>query len=798
MPLIKVIEFNSLLKIRTDIHSVYFLIFSVCCIFMILSGGCATKMSVEDPASVSESFQSEIVNPEKFMTEGREYYQIGDLDKAIVNFEQALDLYKKEKDSEGQFDALLQLAQAYRAVGDFEKALEVSIVAEKIGRESENDMQIARALNIISSVYLGVGRNDEARKSLDQCLSLAEEFSDPALKAAALNNLGNLYTAEARYDNAYDAYMGSALLSKETDNKELRAISLANAMNALIRNGEYETSRYLLKEALELTRLLDDSQNKVFSLINIGLSCQLLSVHIPALHEILLKNSEEVLIEAAVVAENIGSKRALSYAKGHLGGLYEKEYRYLEALKMTRIAIFRAQEINAPESLFKWQWQVGRIFTALGNIEEAISQYRNTIYTLQTIQQEKTSCYSQYPSNIRESITTVSFELVDILLKRASESHDKNKIGQYLTEAREVAELRKIFELRNYYRDDCVDAARSGSTKLDEVSRTAVVVYPIVLKDRTEILYSLPSGLKRFAAKIDKETLTREVLSYRRLLEKRTTREYLPHAQNLYDWLIRPMEEDLRAAGIDTMVFVPDGPLRTIPMSALYDGNQFLIEKYALAITPGLDLTDPKPIEKEGREVLIFALTQTIGGFAPLPYITSELDSIQSLYKTKILLNQDFQVANIERELSKERYTILHIASHAQFEKNVGKTFLLAYDNKMTIENLNNYIGFLKFREEPLELLTLSACETAAGDDKAALGLAGIAIKAGARSALATLWHINDLASSILISDFYLRLPDQKMSRAKALQEAQLKLLKDRRFQHPGYWSPFLLISDWL
>jgi CHAT domain-containing protein len=367
-----------------------------------------------------------------------------------------------------------------------------------------------------------------------------------------------------------------------------------------------------------------------------------------------------------------------------------------------------------------------------------------------------------------------------------------------LAEAREAAELRKIYELRNYYRDDCVDAAQSGVTRLDDVSKTTVIVYPIVLNDRIEILFSLPTGLKRFSVNIDKDTLTHEVLSYRKLLEKRTTREYLTHAQNIYNWLIRPMETDIKNFGIDTLVFVPDGPLRAVPMAALHDGHQYLIEKFAIAITPGLDLIDPKPISKTDREVIIFALTQPVGGFAPLPYIPSELEAIKRQYKTKTLLNQDFQAANIEQALREERYTILHIASHAQFGKDGANTFLLAHDEKLTIENLNNYIGLLQFRDEPLELLTLSACETAAGDDQAALGLAGVAIKAGARSAIATLWHINDLASSRLISEFYTILQRPGMSRAKALRQAQLRLIHDRRFQHPGYWSPFLLISDWL
>jgi CHAT domain-containing protein len=148
--------------------------------------------------------------------------------------------------------------------------------------------------------------------------------------------------------------------------------------------------------------------------------------------------------------------------------------------------------------------------------------------------------------------------------------------------------------------------------------------------------------------------------------------------------------------------------------------------------------------------------------------------------------------------LVKKPFSIVHIASHAQFRGNIEETFLLTFDDKLTLDRLEEMIGLFRFREEPLELLTLSACQTAAGDDRAALGLAGIAIKAGARSALATLWYINDQSSSDLVSEFYRQLQDPSISRAAALQRAQLQLLNVPGYEHPGYWAPFLLINNWL
>ncbi len=252
-------------------------------------------------------------------------------------------------------------------------------------------------------------------------------------------------------------------------------------------------------------------------------------------------------------------------------------------------------------------------------------------------------------------------------------------------------------------------------------------------------------------------------------------------------------------SNIDTLVFIPGGALRTIPFAALHDGNQFLISKYALAITPGLDLTDPQPIGGQDLKILAVGLTESVQNFPSLPFVAEEIQAIQREYPvTDLMVNENFSVMGLGTALKDEKFTIVHIASHAQFGRDVSDTFLLAYDDKLSLDGLDQSVGLLKYREDPLELLTLSACETAAGDDNAALGLAGVAVKSGARSALATLWHINDLASSILVGEFYHQLKDSKLTRAQALQRAQLKLYHDRRFQHPGYWSPFLLISNWL
>jgi CHAT domain-containing protein len=533
-------------------------------------------------------------------------------------------------------------------------------------------------------------------------------------------------------------------------------------------------------------------------MIQVGLGYQQLLPAMPAMHAPLLLRTAGVFVESATVAEKIGDRRALSYAEGYLGHLYETEHRNDEALQLTRRAVFSAQAANAPESLYRWQWQLGRLLAATGQLDEALASYNYAVETLRPIRMEVASALSTGSASGEESVRPLFFELADLLLNRASLTPDSKAAEDYLRRARDTIEAYKAAELRDYFRDECVDALQAVLKPIDVVSPDTAVIYPIVFPDRTDILLSLSTGLKRISVPITAPVLTQEVRAFRRLVEKRTTREYLPHAQQLYDWLIHPLESELIQQKIQTLVFVPDGVLRTIPFSALHDGTSFLIQKYALALTPGLKLTDPRPLDREKIRFLAGGLTTSVQGFPSLPYVAEEMDSVRTLYQADQLLNEQFRTPLLEQELRESRYGILHIATHGKFSTNADDSFLLTFDGKLTMSTLDRLIGLFRFRQDPLELLTLSACQTAVGDDRAALGLAGVAIKAGARSALATLWFINDEASAALIGEFYRQLRDPAVSKAIALQRAQQKLLSDRVYEHPAYWSPFLLLNNWL
>jgi CHAT domain-containing protein len=285
---------------------------------------------------------------------------------------------------------------------------------------------------------------------------------------------------------------------------------------------------------------------------------------------------------------------------------------------------------------------------------------------------------------------------------------------------------------------------------------------------------------------------------FRRHLQTPGSQFYRKRAKALYDWLVRPYVEVLAQQGVETLVFVPDGALRTVPMAALHDGKQFLGERFAIAVTPGLSLVDPQPLDRDNATLLLGGMSEAVGDFEPLPRVADEIEAIAALYGGKVLLDEDFRVERIASELSSRPPSVVHLASHAVFTGNPETSFLMTHDGRLTMDRMADLVGHTQFRRVPLELLVLSACETAAGDERAALGLAGVAIRAGARSAIGSLWKIADEAAYELVVAFYTELKNPAVSKAVALQRAQQKLRDSGNFTHPFYWSSYLLISNWL
>jgi CHAT domain-containing protein len=391
-------------------------------------------------------------------------------------------------------------------------------------------------------------------------------------------------------------------------------------------------------------------------------------------------------------------------------------------------------------------------------------------------------------------VEPVYLDYADVHLKQAARlpegSPEQQKV---LRDVRDQLESLKQAEVQDYFDSGCVVSNASADEGIN-IPGTAVV-YPVLLSDRVEVLIETGGMLRRFGAKASRGEVTVTVRRMRLGLEKPSEGDaYRQPAQALYKWLLADAEPWLASQKVNTLVFVPSGPLRTIPLSALMNGDEFLIKRYAIATTPAITLI-PKLVAPPADHILLAGLTKSVQGFSGLPSVDREIHEIGSIYPTQALEDETFKLATIRTDLSKPGFSVAHLATHGEFNADHRQSFILTYDSKLTMDGLQ---AVLAKRSDPLDLLVLSACSTAAGDDRAALGLAGVAIQAGAKSALASLWSISDEATAALMDSFYKKHKAGGETKAESLREAQLALLQSPEFRHPSYWAPYLMIGNWL
>ncbi|MCP4701228.1 MAG: CHAT domain-containing protein [Gammaproteobacteria bacterium] len=737
-----------------------------------------------------------------FQAEGERYFLQGDFRRAAAYWREWLTQTEENADIARRIDVLSRLAVAYQHLALYPRVFEPLEEALSLAQQIQDTERQAMLFTLLSDVWLAAGDIEEALELALESVELARLTAEenPRLLAAALNSKGNVLAVDQYSPEVIDIYDEAARAAFDANDPVLRVKILLNELYAIASSDDFTGIGALTDKAWTLLLELPDSHAKASGFISAGLFLQKRLQDIPSLRGGGPKNfrlrARAAYGEAARIAERLGDKRAASIAYGRQGRLYQAQGDYTEALALTRKAVFFAE--GEPDILYLQFWQQGRIFDALGDIDQALAMHRLAVKTLKPIQWTLAVGYRQQSARIFEQIAKpVYYGLTDLLLQKAAAEEDKQIRQQTLREARDTMESIKVAELQDYFQDECVTALQAKAAELDRLMPRTAVLYPIPLPDRLVLLLSSEGEIQQTAVPVRAEQFYEVVLELRRRLQTRPDNMFREPAKQLYTWLIRPIEAQL--TGMDTLVAVPDGSLRTIPLAALYDGERFLIEKYALAVTPGLTLTDPRPIKWDSSEILLAGLSEGVQDYSPLPGVPKELKNIQNLTGGERMLNAGFSIAGLSDRLKSAEYSVIHLATHGEFDSDPEHTYLLTYQEKMTMDDLKKIIGLGRFRDKPIELLTLSACKTAVGDDRAALGLAGVAVKAGARSAVASLWYVDDEAASLTVTEFYRQLlQNRKLSKAKALQNAQKKMLAQKRYAHPAYWAPFLLIGNWL
>ena len=454
----------------------------------------------------------------------------------------------------------------------------------------------------------------------------------------------------------------------------------------------------------------------------------------------------------------------------------------------------QALDINAQDIGYRWQWQLGRLLKAKGDTEGAIAAYNEAVDSLQSIRDDLVAVNPEVKFSFRDEVEPVYRELVELLLQ-PGENSQPNQAN--IEKASKTIELLQVAELDNFFRNTCLNA-QIKSKKQDQTAIT--VIYPFILPDRLEVILRLPQKhWLHYATAVSKDEVQTTLKQLQENLTKpHTLRKIQSLSQKVYNWLIKPAEAVLAESQTPTLVFVLDGWLRNIPMAALYDGKQYLIEKYSIALTPGLQLIEPKPLQKE-LKVIAAGLSEPSSGFSALPNVKRELEQIRADIPSNILLNQEFTRSALQNRINSLPFPVVHLATHGQFSSKAEETFIVAWKDRIYVKQFNQLVRTIEQnRPEAIELLVLSACQTAAGDERAGLGIAGVAFQAGARSTIASLWNLDDESTSVLMNKFYQELANKKLTKAEALRRAQLALLQNPKYKRPRFWASYVLLGNWL
>jgi len=734
----------------------------------------------------------------------------------------ALQIAQKFSDLPGEAAALGSLGEGYRLRGKYDRAIETLEASLKIVLEINPPAYHASVLNSLGNAYFSKAQLNEQRAD-------SAKFRNAESKANEF-----IKEATADYTKALGYFDRSLELTRTQNDRSSQMRSLLNLIQLYYRpkysNLPDNTNKAepALQQALTLLNSIPDSSNKVYAAVDLAeLERPVSSINytsFPAqclprkLNEL---QAEKLLQKAVSIGRGIKDSRSESFALGKLGHLYECRKDYNKALDFTKQARLAGdQNLRAKDSLYLWEWQAGRIYKAQAKESEAIAAYERAIATLEGeggIRDNLLITQRDLQFSFRDTITPLYREFAQLKLERAEALPIASlEYQKELDAALNAIDSLKLAELQNYFGNECVFTVFEPE-RVDDLEREDTAVFSsIILDDRTAIVASLPNSdqkvkphtEKRFKRLVwinDSKKLTEEIKRFRIEIQKfyDPTDPFLTPAQNLYNSLIRPFASDLTQTKIKTLVFIQDGLLRSVPMAALHDGEEFLVQKYAIATTPGLRLTSPKPLNFPSLRTLALGLTEaaTVDGenFKALANVTDEIDRVIKQFPgSKKLLDEQFTPKSLEQELKQTVYPIIHIATHGQFGTIPEDSFLVTGNNeKITITQLESDIRRFSKGTEPVELLALTACQTGIGDDRATLGMAGITVQAGVRSALASLWYVDDAFTQELVAKFYDNLRSQ-MSKAEALKEAQKALINQNKNIHPAKWASFILIGNWL
>lgn len=810
------------------------------------------------------------------------YSAIGEKQKALDSFTASLILYRTLKDKDGEMQALTGIGLVYSELGQYQKALEYYNNALSLTRIFGDKEGEATIINNIGLIYSNLGEYEKALEFFNQALPVFRKLNIKITEATTLNNIGNVYLHLGENQKALEFFNQALPLHSTVGNKRQEAITLNNIGLVYVSLEDKQKALNYLDQALSLARSINDKGTEALTLNNKGFVYNSLGEKEKAIENyyqaIPLFRAVGDIRGEAIITSNLttlwkdrGSPRtAIFYGKQMVNAIQflrsniqsldsnvqknflkaaEPAYRLLADILIEQGRIPEAEQVLAmlkEEEYFDYLRRDDKVANSLlktatltPDEADAVKRYDELADKVTTIGKEYGELYEESRKPLYEEKTFPKQARLDELKKRLDDAT--------------TAFTKFLEELKTTFKNDVrvkeIESGLQAMLKSMKVKRTAIVS-TIVGEDRLNIIVTTPDAQRAHTVDIKAADVNKLVAEFRTAVTNPLV-DPRDSGKRLYDIIIKPIEKDLAGIKTDTIVWSLDGTLRYVPVVALWDGESYLAQRYANVI---ITLASQKNLEKEISDksawrALGVGVSKEFEDFPALSAVPDELDCIITDAVTKaVSLNPKCQngVVNgkklIDDVFTKDafknamgRYSLVHIASHFSLQPGDDKnSFLLlggGAERKLSVSEINQSMF------NGVELLTLSACNTAVGTEKSngveVEGFGAVAQNQGAKAVIATLWAVADPSTRDFMVKFYSLYDSNKnLNKAEALRQAQLSLLRSKDiaatneqnrerseklytkndnanaqkpftkdpkkpYAHPYYWAPFVLIGNW-
>ncbi|MEO0424463.1 MAG: CHAT domain-containing protein, partial [Pseudomonadota bacterium] len=612
--------------------------------------------------------------------------------------------------------------------------------------------------------------------------------------------------ARADYLAAAKAFDETARLAARRDGQPQQALlarARANAARAWLLAGDPARALERLRTAQSLAGRLPADAERALLMLHVG-QTWMSAARAPGADSGWPRLSAlSALRDALATAEGLdGRADLIAWSLGTMSELYAIDQRPEDAVTLAHRALAAGEHtVDA----YRWYRQLARLNLELGEAKQARAYYaRAMVLTSRAAGNARGSQTRE--AHFRRQIAPVYLEYAELLISLASGS-DARAQQRLLLEAREVINRLHAAEIRDYLDQPCAAEILPDTRNLSLADDTAVL-FPIVFDDRVELLIQTARGIRRASsAPLTRQALARQVANVRAGLRDPRRAGTVEAARTLYTSLFKDLDSLLTEHGrIERLIVVPDGPLRALPFGALHDGERWLAQRVTVEIMQRLAPARNAERSTPGAPSAVLAGVSRFGDGAQsaLPFVPQELDGVSAAWRghRSVLREEKFTRRSFQQALLSLEPAVVHLATHGTFAGSLERSYLVSGSGeRLGIADLFAPLQQLAEQQRPVSLVVLSACDTAVGVERSSIGLAGMALRAGAAHAIGSLWPVPDDGTAQLFSTFYAALEgDARYNPGKALATAQRQMIDAQRYAHPAYWAGFQIISngiDW-